>query len=110
MDKKKFRKLLIGDFSVKRLIRSLIFVYASLLIFAYFFSDKLMFPARPSSYSDDRQIIKIKTANDKNISAVYLSEPNAEFTVFFNHGNGEDIGDILDFLESFRKVRLNLAY
>jgi hypothetical protein len=102
MDKNKLRKLLIGDFSVKRLIRSFVFVYVSILLFAYFFSDRLMFPARPTSYSDDRQIIKIRTENSRNISAIYLSNPNAEFTIFYNHGNAEDIGYILDFLEIYR--------
>ncbi len=101
MDKNKLRKLLIGDFSVKRLIRSLIFIYVSLLLFAYFFSDRLMFPARPACYSDNRQIIKIKTGNGRLISAVYLSNPNAEFTILYNHGNAEDIGYILDFLEEY---------
>lgn len=101
MDKNKLRKLLTGDFSVKRLIRSLIFVYVSLLLIAYFFSDRLMFPARPAGYSDNRQILKIKTGNGRLISAVYLSNPNAEFTILYNHGNAEDIGYILDFLEIY---------
>ncbi len=102
MNKAKLRKLLTGDFSVKRLIRSLIFVYVSICFFAYFFSDRMIFLFRPHSYSDNRQILKIKTANGKNISAVYLSKPDAEFTILYNHGNAEDIGDILDLLEVYR--------
>ena len=102
MDKNRLRKLLIGDFALKRLVRSLIFVYVFICIFAYFFSDRMIFPFQPHSYSDNPQILKIKTGNGKNISAIYLSNPDAEFTILYNHGNAEDIGRILDFLEIYR--------
>jgi len=102
MDKGKIRKLLIGDFTVKRLVQSLIFVYVSICFFAHFFSDRMIFLFQPHSYSDNPQILKIKTANGRNISAVYLSKPDAEFTILYNHGNAEDIGDILDLLEVYR--------
>jgi hypothetical protein len=62
----------------------------------------MIFPNRPAGYSDNPQILKIKTGNGKNISAIYLSNPDAEFTILYNHGNWEDVGSIRHFLEVYR--------
>lgn len=42
MDKKTLRRLLLGEFSVKRLLRSLLFVYGFLICYAFFFADELI--------------------------------------------------------------------
>ena len=76
MDKRKIRKILVGNFTIKRLIRSLIFIYAFLLLFAYFFSDRMIFQAQESSYEDGPEIFKIETEDGAEISALYLLEPN----------------------------------
>jgi fermentation-respiration switch protein FrsA (DUF1100 family) len=102
MDKRKIRKILVGDFTIKRLVQAVVFVYASLLLFAYFFSDRIIFRAHRSSYEDGPEILKIKTKDGAEISALYLLAPNSEFTILYSHGNSEDIGDIREFLEMFR--------
>jgi len=111
MDKRKIRKILVGDFTIKRLIQSLVFIYVSLLLVAYFFSDRIIFRAQESSYEDGPEILKIETENGAEISALYLLEPNSEFTILYSHGNAEDVGDIREFLEIFRDKGFSvLAY
>ena len=102
MDKRKIRKILVGDFTIKRLVLALVFIYASLLLVAYFFSDRIIFRAQESSYEDGPEILKIETEDGAEISALYLLEPNSEFTILYSHGNAEDVGDIREFLEMFR--------
>jgi hypothetical protein len=94
MDKKKLKHYLIGEYSIKRFIRSIVFVYLSLLLFAYLFSDGMIFFKLDSSYTDTDNILKIETKDGKKISAVYLFNPEAEFTILYSHGNAEDIGNI----------------
>ncbi len=101
MDKKVLRKLLVGEFSLRRLIRSIIFVYSCVLIFAVVWSDHKIFLPQPASYKDSPQIIKLKSGGMKPISALYLLNPEAEYTVLYNHENAADLGDIRDFLDYY---------
>ncbi|MFA5252826.1 MAG: alpha/beta hydrolase, partial [Phycisphaerae bacterium] len=63
MDKRKIKKVLVGDFTIKRVALSLIFIYACLLLFIYLFSDRMIFwgQSRQSSYRDGPEVLKIKT-------------------------------------------------
>ena len=101
MDRRKIRLLLIGEFSVKRLVRSAALIYIAVFIFAVAWGDSLMFPAPPPSYEDGGQIIKIESDEGVTLSALYLVHPDAQFTVLFNHSNGEDLGHIRPFLEDY---------
>jgi hypothetical protein len=67
-------------------------------IFAYFFSNHLMFHPPTSSYKDSENIIKLKTGRGDIISAVYLLNRNAKYTMLVSHGNAEDLGHMLPFL------------
>jgi fermentation-respiration switch protein FrsA (DUF1100 family) len=68
--------------------------YVTLLVVAAFLSDRMIFYPQPSSYHDDAGITKLKTAGGKTISAMYLPNPQAQFTILYSHGNAEDIGDL----------------
>jgi len=103
MDKQKLKKLLIGKFSLKRLIRSAVLVYLILMVFAWLFSERLIFPAPQSSYQDSEDIIKIQVTHERNISAIYLPAPDAEYTILYCHGNAEDIGLLKDIFKLFVK-------
>ena len=76
-------------------------VYFGIALFAYFFSNVLIFPKPKSSYQDMGNIIKIPTQDGAMISAVYLPNNNATYTVLVNHGNAEDLGHIMPFLKKF---------
>jgi abhydrolase domain-containing protein 17 len=80
-------------------------IYYSLATFIiYFVSDYFIFPIPQSSYLDkDLHTIKLNTSDGNTISALYLKQPSAEYTVLFSHGNGEDLGDIFSYLRSYQQ-------
>jgi fermentation-respiration switch protein FrsA (DUF1100 family) len=108
MEKSKLRKMLVGDFTVRRLVGSLVFIYLAILFFAYFFADRIIFIGKESSYSDSDEIIKISTDDGTKLSALYLESPKSEFTILYSHGNAEDIGDLRAIFETFRTYRYSV--
>jgi fermentation-respiration switch protein FrsA (DUF1100 family) len=103
VDKRKLKKILVGEFSLQRVIRSIVFVYVCLVVFVHLFSDRMIFLPPESSYEQGPGVLKIKTTGGAVISAVYLCEPNSEFTILYSHGNAEDIGDLRELFEMFRE-------
>src|SRR5215813_14862862 len=88
-----------------------IVLYLSLAIYALFFSDSAIFPPHPSSYRDTTDILKLKSGNGSMISALYLPNPSAAFTLLVSHGNAEDLGDDREWLEDLRNAGFSvLAY
>jgi fermentation-respiration switch protein FrsA (DUF1100 family) len=81
-----------------------IVLYLSLAIYAWFFSDQQIFLAQPASYKDSPEILKLRSTNGNMISAVYLPNPSAKFTLLVSHGNAEDLGDDRDWLEDMRRA------
>lgn len=66
--------------------------YVGLLILAAGCANQLLFPAPQASYADNKDIIKLRTADGTTISAIHIRNPAAKYTILFSHGNGEDIG------------------
>ncbi|OYD97964.1 alpha/beta hydrolase [Nostoc sp. 'Peltigera membranacea cyanobiont' 210A] len=99
MDKQQVIKLLIGDLTWQRLVKSLIFIYLFFAAFVYFRADSMIFLSQPSSYQDDPTILKLRSGKDTNISATYLLNTQAKYTILYSHGNSEDLGDIKQILE-----------
>lgn len=85
-----------------RLVIGIVAFYAGFALFAWLVADSLIFQPHPSSYRDGTNILKLTTASGKRISAVYLSNPGARHTLLVSHGNGEDLGDDLPWLEELR--------
>ncbi len=50
MDKQQFKKLIIDDLTWKRMLKSLIFIYAFFAVYVYFLADSMIFVPQPSSY------------------------------------------------------------
>src|SRR5215469_7077717 len=85
-------------------------LYLALVILA-FFSDRLIFQPHPSSYHDDAGTLKITTRRGNKISAFYLPNPQAKFTLLVSHGNAEDLGDDRFWLEELQRAGFSvLAY
>src|SRR5437764_349842 len=82
----------------------LVGLYALLLFVAIFLSDGLIFQPQPSSYRDTAEVLKLNTQDGKKISAIYLLNPQAKYTILVSHGNAEDIGDDRPLLEEFRNA------
>ncbi|CAN5329822.1 alpha/beta hydrolase [soil metagenome] len=109
------KRLLVGDLTVKRLMRSIILVallvYAILFLYAWFFAEKLIFQPPPSSYRDTPDIIKLASGTDARISAIHMPNMAAHYTILYSHGNGEDIGQLRPLLEQIRDAGFSvLAY
>lgn len=94
--------------------------YAVLFILA-FFSDYLIFQPFSSSYSDeslltsakrmgipDARVVRLQSVvagkEPETITAIYLPNPSARYTLLFSHGNAEDLGDDLPQLDMFRRA------
>ncbi|HSE49354.1 MAG TPA: alpha/beta hydrolase [Terriglobales bacterium] len=83
---------------MRRLLRvTLYFIIGFYLVFVFvaaFLADRMIFYPQPSSYTDDARITKLKTSDGNTISAIYLPNPQAKFTILYSHGNAEDIGEL----------------
>ncbi len=92
------RSLLSRPLSPKAILLSLGIVvptllYTILFLYAWFFTDDLLFkPPRPS-YRDTEDIIKLSAHEGISISARYLPNQQAHFTILYSHGQSEDLGD-----------------
>lgn len=104
---KKFKKRQTGKPSLKRLMRSILLIpfllYLGLALYAYFFSERLIFQPQFSSYRDDAGIIKLTGSDGVKISARLYENPNASHTILFSHGNAEDIGRSDFIVREFQK-------
>ena len=93
---------------VKRVLRALLIgvavAYLLLALTGAFCANRLIFVNGPSSYRDDGGIIKLTTADGNKISARYLPNPAAKYTILFSHGNGEDIGQCANFMHLLHKL------
>jgi abhydrolase domain-containing protein 17 len=110
-----WRKILFGEFSVKRLLSSLITIpvalYIGFGIYAYFFSDGVIFQPQPSSFRDDNSVLKLTTPNGEKITAKFFKNINAEYTILYSHGNAENISELSPFFEELSNEDFNvLAY
>jgi pimeloyl-ACP methyl ester carboxylesterase len=92
----------ITEMLVKLLLVSGI-AYVALIIFAAVISDNLIFPKFSASYEDNPDTLKLKTDKGAEITTMYLEAPGSEQLLLYSHGNGEDIGMILNFLQDFQK-------
>jgi abhydrolase domain-containing protein 17 len=111
MGKIPYKKLLIGDFSWQRMVKSILFIYVAIVAFLYFRGDSLIFMPQQSSYQDTKEIFKISVGRSEKISAIYLTNPQAEYTLLYNHGNASDLGYVRPLLDQFRNWGFNvLAY
>jgi len=77
-------------------------LYLIALIMATLFSDQMIFQPQQAGYRDHSGILKLASSDGAKISATYLANPDAIFTILFSHGNAEDIGDDQELLERIR--------
>jgi abhydrolase domain-containing protein 17 len=83
-------------------------LYLGFALFAYFLSDSMIFLPHASSYKDSPEILKITTADGKKVSALYLPNPAARYTLLVSHGNAEDLGDDRYWLEDLRRAGFSI--
>jgi len=108
MDKKNIIRLLVGKFSILRLIRSTVIIYILIGFWAFFFSDRLIFLPRPSSYQKNGDFVKLQSNDKVQITGIYLPLPKAKYTILYSHGNAEDLGQILPRLRDLRDIGFSI--
>lgn len=104
MNRRKLLEQLVGKLSVGRLVRSLLFIYLAIGAYGFFCADRLIFHPFPASYQDSQEILKLTTRDGAQISALYLPNPQAIYTLLYSHGNAEDLGDTRPILERIRRA------
>ncbi|NEP82062.1 MAG: alpha/beta hydrolase [Okeania sp. SIO3B3] len=104
MDKKNIIRLLVEKFSILRLIRSTVIIYILVGLWAFFFSDRLIFLPRPSSYQENQDFVKLESSDRVQITGIYLPLPKTKYTILYSHGNAEDLGEILPRLQDLRDI------
>ncbi len=85
------------------MLKSAAFIFICAAAALYAFNNKLIFPQWTTSRTDSPDIFKLASTDGRKISALYLAEPNATFTILYSHGNGEDIPQIRCWLELYRR-------
>ena len=104
-----WRKVLLGELSWKRLLSSLVLIYGVLVLLAFFFSERLIFPYRGSSYGEDLPgLHKISGPDGQEIATRYLRARNEAFLVLHFHGNYEDLGHLDPIYEILRERRFSI--
>ena len=94
MDKKRPRRLIYSDFSLNRMVRSVVFIYIAFAAIIFFASDSMMSHPESSFNRSWENHIFIKTADGESIAGVHARVEGARYTILLSHGNGEDIGDL----------------
>lgn len=106
-----WKKWVIGEWSWKRLFRSLALIYGCLLVVAVFFAEKLIFMPPEVEYADDAQVLKLSSSSGETIASYYLPAKPGYPTLIYTHGNAEDLGSVSDLMETWNDAGLGvLAY
>lgn len=96
-----WRRVLVGGWSWRRLLLSLAFIYAGVGVGAWHISDRLIFVPHPPGYAASAPgILKAPTADGGQIAAIYRPNPQAAYTLLYSHGNGQDLGDLEEILDT----------
>jgi alpha-beta hydrolase superfamily lysophospholipase len=91
---------LIGTLNWKRLFRSLLLIYIIIIIFAYFYAEKLIFPYHQSSYDNNRPGLDfLKSEDGIKIATRFWKADNEKFIIIYFHGNYMDTGHLDDIAE-----------
>ena len=71
----------------------------------------MIFLPPPATYRDAAGVVKLETDDGASISALYLKNPAAEYTILFSHGNACDLGGMVPFLQRMRAAGFSvMAY
>lgn len=104
MNTRRLKTLLIGKFSLLRLLRSAIAIYAILCLYILLIADSRIFLPPDATYQTLPQTVTLTSAPGINITGQYLPNPNASYTLLYSHGNAEDLGVIQPVLEHFNQL------
>ena len=79
--------------------------YAVLAVYAWVTADRqIFFPPPPSYTLSSIDATLVPTRDGAEIATLHLPNPGADLTIIFSHGNAEDLGHALPFLEALRET------
>ena len=87
---------------MKIVLANIISGYVTILLFAYFVSDHMIFLPPRIGYKNTENFYKLTTADGETIYALYLPNKKAKYTLLVSHGNAEDIGHLWPFLQEMQ--------
>lgn len=64
--------------------------------------DGMLYFPQYASCKEPQNVIRIPTADGGSVAAIYLPNPAAKHTLWFFHGNAEDLGSLEPFLHEMR--------
>lgn len=65
--------------------------------------ESILFQPPEVSYRDDKTVLKLESEPGVKISAMYLHNAKAKYTVLYSHGNANDLGDLMPFFKNYRQ-------
>lgn len=95
--------------ALKHICTYLALLYVFIAIVFIFFFNQMAFVPHPASYKLDDPYFTISTQEGEKIAVIHLANPNAQYTVLVSHGNAEDVGDLLPYLESLYNMNLSVV-
>lgn len=87
-----------------RILIVAILIYGSVALVARSISDSMIFLPAYGSRQEPAGAVRIATDGENWVSAIYLPNPGARFTLWYFHGNAEALADIGPRLESLRAL------
>lgn len=82
-----------------------IIIYYSLLnLYALLDANRQIFRPQKAGYTHLSNEVQIPSGNGENITAVYLENPQAHYTILFSHGNAEDLSNVVPFMRQFHEL------
>ncbi len=78
-------------------------IYLLMNLYALLVSDRLLFVPQTPSYDHLPHEIRIESGGRQTINAVYLEHPRADHVILFSHGNMEDLGNVVPFMQRFHE-------
>ena len=87
------------------------FFYLLLLLFAWVYADRILFPAPQSaSYTKEEVDFYVPISNGLQIACIKIeSTKPSDLTVLYSHGNGEDLGNVRGHLSSLSRFGCNFV-
>jgi fermentation-respiration switch protein FrsA (DUF1100 family) len=80
-------------------------LYASLALYGCVAADKLIFQPQPASYGAELPGLRTIAAPDGvQLAVLHLPNPTARHTIFYFHGNAEDLGDVAPILRRLQSA------
>ncbi|EYF04800.1 alpha/beta hydrolase [Chondromyces apiculatus] len=109
--KKLLKRVLFGELSWRRLAQSVAFIYGTLLLFAVFGAERMLFLPHEAGYAAGPEVVMLDAGGGVKIASRYAVAPGARYAVLYSHGNAEDLGDVGPLVEYLQGLGVSvLAY